>query len=269
MPPVPTDRRQLLKTVGVLAASTGIGVRGASAGDIRCPQLFLPPIWRIVMLRAALSGAILVACAFSSAIADDLMGRSRTQQLSFPVVSPIFNQVVMFSLPKEFKTVTENTSPYGNQYIREAVLQGETANQWSQMVTVTGAKGLAPNPNVSPQLFAEQIANSFKRACPSTFFAKGLGAIKISEQDAFVMLASCGTVPSNGNKHSETALIISIRGSADYYTIQWAERESASDQPLAPKEAKWMDRFKKLNPIKICPLVPGEPAPYPSCISQK
>ena len=37
-------------------------------------------------------------------------------------------------------------------------------------------------------------------------------------------IASCGRVEFGADKHSETALIVAIKGSADYYTVQWAER---------------------------------------------
>ena len=68
----------------------------------------------------------------------------------------------------------------------------------------------------------------------------------------------------SADKRSETALIIAVRGSADVYTIQWAERGPGADKP-ALDDAKWRDRLSKLNPIMFCAIVPGEAAPYPSC----
>jgi hypothetical protein len=186
---------------------------------------------------------------------------------SVQMISPIFSQLVMLSFPKGFKTVSEQAN--SDHYIREAVLDGETVHRWSQMITVAGTKGIATNPNVTSRSFVERVAGGFKRACPDTFAATGLGATKISGQDAFVALASCGSVQSGADKRSETALLIAIQGTADLYSIQWAERESASSQPMTLDQAKWTDRFTKLSPIKLCPRVPGEAAPYPSCINQK
>jgi len=60
-------------------------------------------------------------------------------------------------------------------------------------------------------------------------------------------------------------LLIVVEGVKDYYTIQWAERGDASELPLKFESAKWTGRFKKLLPIKLCSLLPGEAAPYPSC----
>jgi hypothetical protein len=138
------------------------------------------------------------------------------------------------------------------------------------MITVTGGKGLAAVPNLTPQAFAERMASGFKQlACPDSFFVKELGATKITGQDAFVALAGCGSVQSGADRHSETVLLISIKGSADYYTIQWAERGAEMNPPVVLDEPKWTDRLRKLNPIRICARIPGEAMPYSSCVNQK
>jgi hypothetical protein len=62
--------------------------------------------------------------------------------------------------------------------------------------------------------------------------------------------------------------IVAVRGSADVYTIQWAERGPGADKP-AVDDAKWRDRLSKLDPIMFCAIVPGEAAPYPSCAKKK
>jgi hypothetical protein len=108
------------------------------------------------------------------------------------MISPIFSQLVMLSFPKGFKTVFEHTN--GKQYTREAVLEGETVDQWTQMITVTGAKGLAANRNLTAQSFVERIASGFKGACPDTYSAEAVGAMKFSGRDAFVILAGCGSI---------------------------------------------------------------------------
>jgi hypothetical protein len=184
---------------------------------------------------------------------------------AFKVISPIFSQLVSFSMPQTFVVIGENTN--GPSYLREAVLKGETADRWTQMITVTGAKGAAANPNVSPESVAASIAGGFKSACPDTFVAKGLGPAKFGDQQAYTAIASCGSVVSAPDKHSETALVVAVKGSADYYTLQWAERTPSSGKP-AIDEAKWLERLRQLQPIRLCPIVPGEAAPYPSCVNK-
>ncbi|OGQ96951.1 MAG: hypothetical protein A2521_11850 [Deltaproteobacteria bacterium RIFOXYD12_FULL_57_12] len=192
---------------------------------------------------------------------------SGQQVLSVKSVTPIFSQLLSFSFPHGFKTIAANTR--GSQYIQEAVLNGEYENNWTQMLTITGAKGLAAKPNLSPRIFAESIADGFKRACPKSFSASTLSAEKISGHDGFVAVASCGTSPSTAGQTSETALIAVIKGENDYYTVQWAERTMPSSTPMAIDRTKWMERFKRLGPIKLCPKIPGETAPYPSCVGAK
>ena len=204
--------------------------------------------------RIATLGALLIASAASA-----------ENPSAFTVISPIFGQLVSFSMPMIFVAASEKTS--GPTYIREAVLKGETVNRWTQMITVTGAKGLAANPKVTPETFAGSIAGGFKNACPDTFAAEGLGAAKFGGRDAYVAIASCGRLESGADRRSETALIVAIKGSADYYTVQWAERAVASDKP-AIDAAKWQARLRQLQPIRLCPIVPGETAPYPSCVGK-
>jgi hypothetical protein len=184
---------------------------------------------------------------------------------SVTVISPIFGQLVRFAMPPAFAPVSfEKTN--GPSYIREAVLKGETVEAWTQMITVTGAKGIASNPQVTPQSFAVSMAAGFKKACPDTFAVKPFGAVKFGDQDGFVAVVGCGSIGTTADKHGETALIITVKGSADYYTIQWAERAPSSADKPAINEAKWQDRLNKLQPIQFCPIVPGEAMPYPSCV---
>jgi hypothetical protein len=180
---------------------------------------------------------------------------------AFTVISPVFAQLVAFSMPSSFVVIGENTN--GPSYIPEAVLKGESAGRWTQMITVTGAKDLAGNPKVSPETFAASIAGGFRSACPETFSVKAIGPTRFGDQDAYVAIASCGSVASSADKHSETALVVALKGSVDYYTLQWAERAPGSGK-AAIDEAKWLARLRQSQPIRLCPIVPGEP----SCTSK-
>lgn len=187
----------------------------------------------------------------------------RQQGYSVRTITPIFSQLVTFSFPKGFVPAFEKAK--GSEYIQESVLKGESVKKWSQMVTITGAKDLAANQNVTPARYANAIAGGFKHACPDSYTATGLGKIKFGRHDGFAAVVSCGIASSVGKPYSESMLMIVIKGQSDYYTIQWAERAKASKTPIKFDNAKWVDRLKKLTPIKLCPIVPGEHAPYPSC----
>jgi hypothetical protein len=211
------------------------------------------------MTRATLWIAALGALVASSAAAQ------RPAPSAFTVISPIFGQLVTYSLPTSFVTVFENTN--GPSYIREAVLKGETTKSWTQMITVTGAKGASGNAKVSPESAAASMVGGFKSACPDSFAAHGFGPTKFGDHDAYVAVASCGRVESSADKHSEVALIVTVKGSGDYYALQWAERGPAAGRSTID-EPKWLARLRQLQPIRLCPIMPGEPAPYPSCVSK-
>src|ERR1700676_338158 len=170
-------------------------------------------------------------------------------------------------MPAQFVAAAENTEE--NFYIREAVPRDETANAWTQMITVTGSKGMATVANFSPQKLAASIALGFKKACPESFAIKDLGETKLGEQDAYLAVASCGKVNSSADGHSETALIVAVRGAADAYTIQWAERTPQASLPPGINEATWRERLRELMPIRLCVILPGVAAPYPSCPPRK
>src|SRR3954469_3707759 len=113
------------------------------------------------------------------------------------------------------------------------------------------------------------MAAGFKKACPDTFAVKPFGAQNFGDQDGFVAVAGCGRIETAADKHGETALLVVVKGSADYYTIQWAERAPSSAEKPAVDEAKWKGRLARLNPIRFCPIVPGEAMPYPSCVGRR
>lgn len=181
-------------------------------------------------------------------------------------IIPVFSQLVVFSYPGGFFPAFEEAK--NGSYIQESVPKGESVQNWSQMITVTGAKGLASNPDMSPVSFANELAALFRNACPASFAGKGLGEFKLDGHDAFVAVISCGSVNAAESARSESALVIVIKGKQDYYTLQWAERGKASRGPLPFDGAKWSGRLKQLGPLALCPIVPGEAAPYPSCLGR-
>lgn len=214
-------------------------------------------------MRSALPTLVAVGLLCGSAAPSH--AESPAAATSLTVISPVFGQLVRFSMPANFKAVSENTKEAF--YIREAVPNGETATQWSQMITVTGARGQASAATFSPQGLAGVIAGGFRRACPDSFVAKGLGATTFGDREAYAAVAGCGKVGADG--HSEIALIVAVQGSSDAYTIQWAERATTASSSPDIDEAKWQGRLRELMPIRLCPIVPGEAAPYPSCLQPK
>lgn len=179
-------------------------------------------------------------------------------------ITPVYSQLVSFGLPAGFAPAYENAS--GGQYLQEMVPKGETVEKWSQMITLTGAKDLATNPRATPQVFASLMAQRFQSSCPASFSVANLGAMKIGVHDAQAVVMACGSLTKGADAYSEAMLMLAIRGEKDFYTVQWAERGVASPSPIALDTTKWRERMSKLEPIRICPRIAAEAAPYPSCM---
>lgn len=219
-----------------------------------------------MIMRFALL-ALLASTSFQAASAEVPHTTShRESATSLLAISPIFSQLVAFKMPLDFHVVNEETSAHA--YVREAVPTGETAEQWTRMITVTGYKGIAANPGPPPALLLNGIAGSFKKACPDTVSVGDLGNPPIDGYPAAFAFVACGTTGEGDKTHSEAALVVAIKGEQDYYTIQWAERGPAQAFPIAFDDQHWLGRLKQLMPVFLCARVPGEEAPYPSCVSR-
>lgn len=183
-------------------------------------------------------------------------------------VSPIYSQLIGFTLPPGFKVVHENDA--GTQYVREAVPEGESVEKWTQMISVTGLKGYAANPFGAPDKFADNLAVRFQRACPSSFDAVQVGQGKLSTgQLAYTALIGCGSLKSGETSVGETTLITVIQGEKDFYTVQWSERRAAREEKPDLDVKVWGPRLRALAPLRVCPIQPGEVAPYRSCTDPK
>ncbi|MFA5905209.1 MAG: hypothetical protein WC836_14845 [Desulfobacula sp.] len=202
---------------------------------------------------------------------QELENEHAAEKIVYVNATLVYSQWVAFPYPNGFVEAYEKDN--GSVYIKESVLSGETIKEWSQMITLIGHKLLAKNPTVTPQLILSMLAKRYQQGCPDTFTSKGLGSFITNGHEAFVVFLGCGTVqnmpPASPWNQREETVIIAIKGSSDYYTIQWAERGPKIDHAPVFDEAKWMNRITQLKPIKICDRVPNESSPSPSCLNQK
>jgi hypothetical protein len=176
-------------------------------------------------------------------------------------VTAIFSELLRLSYPHEFRPAFENTN--GNFYIQESVLQGESVERWTQMLTVTGTKGLALNAQATPERFVERIAR-LSLALSGQLQPDAAGRCA-TRGPRFVRRAprlrqrrgSRGAAQRGGIDRA-------FRGRRDYYTIQWAERGAPTAAPVVPLPP-WLARWRRLAPIRTCPILEGEGPPYVSC----
>lgn len=181
------------------------------------------------------------------------------------IIAPVFAQLVTGPLPDGFVPAFENADATG--YINEALPKGETLETWTQLITLTGAKGLAVGDAPTSALeFAEFLADKYKAACPDAHVAEQFETPAIKgARESFMGYLSCGAV--NGGAQSESMVFLVMVGAQDIYTVQWAEHDVASPTGIAYGAEKWGPRLDQMiTATRLCEILPGEPAPYPSCV---
>ena len=178
---------------------------------------------------------------------------------------PIFGQILALSFPQGFVPVTETTR--GQQYLQESVPIGESVENWSQMITIVGNRGVALQPSVTADNAIDYFVGLYRKGCPDSLALMDLGSGGLDQYGGRVVIVICGTVAYGKGPHGESMLLIVLRGSEDYYVIQWATRGPPRQTPPELSRGEWEERLQRLKPIKICDR--GEAPPYPSCLSDK
>lgn len=177
-------------------------------------------------------------------------------------VTPIFSQLVALTYPAGFVPVFQNITP--GFYIQESVPAGQSVGQWTQMLTLTGAEG---NP-LSAADYLQAVGDRYQQRCPGTYRGQAFGKVRLGEYEGHAAFVGCGRTEEPPVRH-EMALIITVKGAADVYTIQWAERGVAMNSAPVVDEPRWRARFEQLMPIRVCDRVEGEQPPYPSCLLKR
>lgn len=183
---------------------------------------------------------------------------------------PVFSQIVLFPAPSAYQPAFSKNNE-NKFYIFEMVPKGETLEKWSGMITITGQNGASA---ALPTLrdYIGNFYNLYQNACPNTFSAKPIGDANINGHVAILVYFSCGQLRKaeyGPNGHSESVAIAFIQGKKDLYTLQWAERGAPQEKPIPFEAARWQKKLDKLRAARVCDRVPGEAAPYPSCIAAR
>jgi hypothetical protein len=221
---------------------------------------------RLALLNDQIAGAQLLPATNATVALASATGTTSADSPAGSIqISPVFSQLVALLLPKGFVQSGEHTTD--RFYLREFVLTGETLERWTQMISVSGSEGGASISSTTPIKNVQRLAAGYARSCPATANAIELGSFNVGTYHAYAGVLSCGTNLKLATPQSESALVISVVGTHDLYTIQWAVRAAPSPAKLPLQKNEWETRLRQLQPIKLCPVVPGESAPYPSCLA--
>lgn len=211
-------------------------------------------------VRIAIAAATMAMACAAGAAKSDVPG--------VQVVAPVFSQLVAWQMPAGFHGAYETTR--GDSYVMEAVPSGQTVEDWTQIVTLSALKDAASVKGATPDDLAANIAARFKADCPDSYAGRTMDAPILKGYPTYAALISCGSLPAEGQlpAHSETVLVVAIKGTRDYYTVQWAERGAPQEGPIRQDMATWYTRLAAIQPIAVCDKVPGEQEPYPSCLAR-
>lgn len=170
------------------------------------------------------------------------------EQQEIPSVVNVFSQVVSYNIPRNFfgqNMSLPNSSKQANQdnFLLEIVPHDQTVDSWKEMITVTGARDIAINTNITPVGMKNFFKSRFEQGCRDSF--SYLLLKENTNNTSFVV--SCG----NAGKQSESTLMKVIKGSRDFYTIQWAFHDKVSKNPIKLNESEWTKRLERLNPTTI------------------
>lgn len=191
----------------------------------------------------------LVATCLMSSLAVPALAEERATDKGMTAVTHVFSQVVSYQLPAGFVPAYEDTK--NGTYIQEATKEGESVENWTHLITLTGRQDLAVDGKLEPVDLANAMLDQYQSACPDTFSSKGLGGSTIDSHEAFSAYFSCGSIGENDAAQSESAVIIFIKGARDFYSLQYADRAEASETPIEFDEVLWHPRLQQLFPISV------------------
>ena len=218
--------------------------------------------------RMAVRCLVLTTWAASAAWAQtglerlDLATREGTSEAA---ITPVYSQLFLYALPDEFHALGGGVVRKG-RYVQQSVPAKETAQRWTQMITLTADEALAFSTRTYPQKMVEDFGARMKKNCPDSFSTLPLPGVFVGSYDTVAAVFACG---SGVGGQGEAVMQMVIKGGMDVYTLEWAVRGPSSRGPQALDETRWKDRLRRLAPVRVCTIVPNEPPPYASCLRRR
>lgn len=180
-----------------------------------------------------------------------------------PTAVLVFDSIVSLRIPAGFKVASEIKE--ADYYALSLIPQAESAETWTEMVSVTGNKGLGKT--LAPSAFTSVTQTTFKTRCPASYAFLSLGELSVDGRPTSASVHGCGSAKADKGDQKDISLNIVFRDKDNMLSVQWSVRGAAENAPPQLDRNVWASRIKALEPIKVCPRVPGEKAPFPSCLS--
>jgi hypothetical protein len=157
------------------------------------------------------------------------------------------NENLLVSLPRGFKVGYQNKS--AKSLISEMVPQGETVENWTEMVTVQIFFNLR---DVSPSQYRARIEKLWAQSCPGSTFAK----VKEGIENLYPTQTWSQICPVNKQTGKpEFTWFKGVQGRDSFYLVQKAYKFA----PSAEQVAAWAEFLDK---VKVCDTrSPTQPCP--------
>ena len=133
----------------------------------------------------------------------------------------IFSVPVEINLPSDWKQIRQEQ--VANMYSAEFLPEGESLNQWHQLICVQGFNMVSDS--LSPETFLESLSQTYNENCQGDIIYEPLGDIEVSGHPGTHALLGCTKMPNThtvqvGERHSFSS---EPQGEMGYYTVLMAD----------------------------------------------
>lgn len=155
------------------------------------------------------------------------------------ITVPVFGRIIKFDMIRNF--VPAYKAQNARQFIFEFLPDGETFDNWTRMVTVTGARGTGPDARSDLELATAIFGNP--AGCAKAPFFRTLGQHKTLDGVSLVTASkgcagtAAGAYPGAAASLGEQSIIMHFRDGANTYSVQYAVRArfAGGQPPIADK----------------------------------
>lgn len=171
------------------------------------------------------------------------------------ITVPLFGRIIAFDLLRDFVPAYEAKN--ASNYIMEFLPDGQNFQNWTRMVTVTGARGNGGTTIGHLDLAAGIFGGS--QGCESGPFYIPMGERTIAPSVTEVTISrGCARVASDAypgaNGAGEQSLILHYRDGENTYSLQYAERGPFRNGAPPFTSAAVRGQLAKFGTVRLCAL---------------
>ncbi len=197
---------------------------------------------------------VLVTVILSSCGSMNRVTVTELSQYKIQTFIPLYHHKLLYYLPAGWRTVTDKN--FGDDFVGAYAPPGQTANNWSQLIVITGIKGASGIKPVKEIMLG--IGDGIKEGCPSSYMYQEIGASIVDGNNYFEAIMNCsanaGDEKSDGNEDAYySAYYLIAEGKKDVYTIEKRIRPDKYQNKMQPLSINnYMKFIEALTPVSIC-----------------